>query len=190
MIVNRDKFNLGSNNSITILDSGFEYLRNVNIVLKVAEWDIGAAGRWDLLPPGLIKKVKSLLNIQNKGNMCFAYCIAAYLLRREAAARRAREAPPAVPADIAFCAAVTQQANYEAEVAQNRGAPSYINSPPIWPPPVLSLAPATVEERKAEPGYTDEIDPATVYENDGVVYPESDARNPFDTHIGNLYKPG
>jgi hypothetical protein len=129
---------------------------------------------------GLLKKVKSLLNIQNKGNMCFAYCIAAYLLRREAAARRAREAPPAVPADLAFCQAVTQQQNYEAEVAQNPGASSYINSPPIWPPRVLSLAPATIEEAEAEPGYADEIEPATVSENDGVLYPESDARNPFE----------
>ena len=91
--------------------------------------------------------------------------------------------------DVAFCAAVTQQQNYEAEVAQNPGASSYINSPPIWPPPVLSLAPATVEEREAEPGYTDEIELATVYENDGVVYPESDARNPFENPNGHLYKP-
>ena len=28
-----------------------------------------------------------------------------------------------------------------------------------------------------------------MFENDGVVYPESNARNPFDKHIGNLYKP-
>ena len=113
--------------------------------------------------------------------MCFAYCIAAYLLRREAAARRAREAPPPVPLDIAFCAAVTQEQNYQAEVAQNPGATSYINSAPIWPPTVLSLAPATAEEAHAEPGYVDEIDHATVYENDGVVYPESDSRNPLRT---------
>ena len=53
-------------------------MRNVNIVLNVAESNIAAAGRWDELPLSLIKKIKSLLNIKNKDNMCFAYCIAAY----------------------------------------------------------------------------------------------------------------
>ena len=90
LIVSAEKYILGRNSSITVLDSGLQYIRNINITLKVAEWDIGAAGSWTTLPPGLLKKIKSLLNIQNKGNMCFAFCIAAYLLRPEAAARRAR----------------------------------------------------------------------------------------------------
>ena len=84
------------------------------------------------LPSGLSKKIKSLLNIK-KGSMCFAYCIAAYLLRREAAARRARELglpatkaaptpsdqPPIPPQLLGLAEAVMQQLRYDAEVAAN-----------------------------------------------------------------------
>ncbi len=122
LIVNSEKYILGRNRSITVLDSELTYIRNINITLKVSEWDICAAGKWNALPPGLIKKFYSILNIQNTDQKCFAYCIAAYILRRDAAARRVGEPPPAVPADIAFCQVVTQQQNYEAVVSRNASA--------------------------------------------------------------------
>ena len=128
------------------------------------------------LPSGLIKKIKSLLNIKNKDNMCFAYCIAAYLLRREAAARRARElgltatqaAPtpsdqPAIPPELVGLAeAVTQQLQYNAAVAANPDAASYLAPPPIWPPPKPSIAPPTDLEGPEEPGFSDETEATTV----------------------------
>ena len=97
------------------------------------------------LPSGLIKKIKSLLNIKNKDNMCLAYCIAAYLLRREAAARRARELgvsaaqaapapsdqPPIPPELVGLAEHVTQQLRYDAEVVANPEAASYLTPPPI-----------------------------------------------------------
>ena len=91
LIVRAGKFIIGRNSSFTVLRSDLTYIRNINITLKVAEWDMSAARGSAELPSGLIKKIKSLLNIKNKDNMCFANCIAAFLLRREAAARLARE---------------------------------------------------------------------------------------------------
>ena len=176
-----------------MLVSDLTYIRNINITLKVAEWDMGAAHGSAELPSGLIKKIKSLLNIKNKDNMCFAYCIAAYLLRREAAARRAREvgvsatqaAPtpsdePPIPANLVGLAEhVTQLLQYNAAIAANPDAASSLTPPPIWPPVKPSLAPPTDLEGPEEPGFSDETDATTVFENDGVVYPESNARNPF-----------
>ena len=91
LIVRAEKCIIGRNSSFTVLRSNLPYIRNINITLKVAEWKMAAAHGLAALPSGLIKKIKSLLNIKNKDNMCLAYCIAAYLLRREAASRRARE---------------------------------------------------------------------------------------------------
>ena len=130
------------------------YIRNINITLKVAEWDMAAAHGSAELPSGLIKKIKSLLNIKNKDNMCLAYCIAAYLLRREAAARRARElglsATQAAPTQsdippelVGLAEHVTAQLPYDAEVAANPDAARYLTPPLIWPPPKPSIAPPT-----------------------------------------------
>ena len=152
LIAKAEKFIIGRNSSFTVLDSHLTYVRNINITLKVAEWDMGAAHGLAELPSGLIKKIKSLLNIKNKDNMCFAYNIAAYLLRREAAARRARElgvsatqAPsdqPAIPADlVGLWEHVRLQMRYDAEVVANPDAARTLTPPPIWPPPKPSLAP-------------------------------------------------
>ena len=127
--------------------------------------------------------------------MCFAYCIAAYLLRREAAARRARgvglsatqAAPrasdqPQIPANLVGLAEhVTQQLQYDAAVGANPDAARYLTPPPIWPAPKPSLAGPTDLEGPEERGFADETEVATVFENDGVVYPESDATNPLAT---------
>ena len=40
-----------------------------------------------------------------------------------------------------------------------------------------------------EPGYADEIERATVFENDGVVYPDSNAINPFLDPNGHFFRP-
>ena len=101
---------------------------------------MAAAHRLAELPSGLIKKIKSLLNIKKKGSLCFAYCIAAYLLRRETAAGPAREvglsATVPVPSDrpsalVQLAEAVRQHLRYDAAVAANPEAASYHTPPPI-----------------------------------------------------------
>ena len=74
-------------------------------------------------------------------------------------------------------------------MAANPDAASYLTPPPIWPPPKASLAPPTDLEGTEERGFADETEATTVFENDGVVYPESEDRNPFETAHGHLYKP-
>ena len=132
--------------------------------------------------------------------MCFAYCIAAYLLRREAAARRAREVgisatpapqtpsdePPIPPELVGLAEHVTQQLQYDAAFAANPDAASYLTPPPIWPPPKPSLAPPTDLEGPEERGFADETEATTVFDNDGVVYPESCLPNPFTAKASNL----
>ena len=72
LILKAEKFIIGRNSSFTVLVSDLTYIRNINITLKVAEWNLAAAHGVAELPSGLIKKIKSLLNIKNKDDMCFA----------------------------------------------------------------------------------------------------------------------
>jgi len=44
LIVRAEKFIIGRNSSFTVLTSDLEYVRNINITLQVAEWDMSAAG--------------------------------------------------------------------------------------------------------------------------------------------------
>ncbi len=91
--------------------------------------------------------------------MCFAYYIAAYLLRCATAAEGEREiglsAALPVPSDGAeiprdlngLAEAVTQQLRYDAEVAANPDPASYLTPPPIWSPPKACLSTQTDLER-------------------------------------------
>ena len=54
----------------------------------------------------------------------------------------------------------------------NPDAARYLTAPPIWPPPKPSLAPPSDLEGPEERGFSDETEATTVFENDGVVYPE------------------
>ncbi len=104
LIIKAELFIQDRNATFIQRGSSLAYVRTDSIQLKVLEWDIRAAHGWRQLPSGLINKIKSILNIENKDNRCLAYCLAAYLLRREAAARRrasallrAPEADPNIP---------------------------------------------------------------------------------------------
>ncbi len=44
LIVRAEKFIIGRNSSFTVWSSDLDYVRNINITLQVAEWDIGGAG--------------------------------------------------------------------------------------------------------------------------------------------------
>ena len=44
LIKNVEKYIVERNSSFTVMGSGLEYVRNINITLKVVEWDIRAAG--------------------------------------------------------------------------------------------------------------------------------------------------
>ena len=44
LIKNVEKYIVERNSTFTVMGSDLEYVRNINITLKVAEWDISAAG--------------------------------------------------------------------------------------------------------------------------------------------------
>ncbi len=41
-----DSYIVGRNSSFTVLGSDLAYVRNINITLNIAQWDIRAAGGW------------------------------------------------------------------------------------------------------------------------------------------------
>ena len=46
LIKNDEKYILERNSTFTVMGSDLEYVRNIKITLKVAEWNIRAAGGW------------------------------------------------------------------------------------------------------------------------------------------------
>ena len=73
--------------------SSMQLVRIESVVLKAVKWDQTHGGSYQDLPPLLAKK-KSILNIKNKDNRCFGYCLAAYLLQRERDAQGKHDALP------------------------------------------------------------------------------------------------
>ena len=64
-------------------ESNITYNKTESITIKASKWNPLPGSGWKKLPP-LLEKKRSLLNIENEDEECLAYCIAAYLLRREA----------------------------------------------------------------------------------------------------------
>ena len=62
--------------------SSMQLVRIESVVLKAVKWDQTHGGSYQDLPPLLVKKT-SILNIRNKDNRCFGYCLVAYLLELE-----------------------------------------------------------------------------------------------------------
>ena len=64
-------------------DSNITYQKTESITIKASKWNPLPGSGWKKLPPFLEKK-RSILNIENQDVECLGYCIAAYLLKREA----------------------------------------------------------------------------------------------------------
>ena len=80
---------INRNSELIRTHSELSFLQTVHLTIKVAKWNIGAGRQWQVLPKFLEKKL-CIWNIKNSDNKCFAFCIAAYLLEREAGFSRVK----------------------------------------------------------------------------------------------------